>query len=57
MNGRARPELQSGVTLLPLQATNVQVPVLVRQGKGIPLDFQAPTGEAFLNGMQIKRRC
>jgi beta-galactosidase len=41
--------------LRPLQATSIKVPVLVHDGQGVVLDFKAQTGEAFLNGLQVKR--
>lgn len=56
VNGHALPELQTGLLLRPLQATSRQVPVSVRAGQGITIDFQARIGEAFLNGLQVKRR-
>ncbi|WP_457063499.1 glycoside hydrolase family 2 TIM barrel-domain containing protein [Hymenobacter sp. UYAg731] len=41
--------------LPPLQAVSFKLPVSVRRGQGIVLDFNAITGEAVLNGIQVKR--
>ncbi|WP_242434606.1 glycoside hydrolase family 2 TIM barrel-domain containing protein [Hymenobacter amundsenii] len=41
--------------LVPLQATSFKLQVNVRRGQGITLDFKATTGEAVLNGIQVKR--
>jgi beta-galactosidase len=49
------PASSSAAYLRPLQATNLKVPVLVHDGQGLVLDFKAQAGEAFLNGLQVKR--
>ncbi|WP_317191206.1 glycoside hydrolase family 2 TIM barrel-domain containing protein [Hymenobacter sp. BT523] len=41
--------------LPPLQAASFKLPVSVRNGQGITLDFNATAGEAVLNGIQVKR--
>jgi beta-galactosidase len=56
VNGLAAlPNLNTATTLLPLQATSFKVPVSVRGQQGIIVDFKAQTGEAFLNGIQVKK--
>jgi beta-galactosidase len=56
VNGRAvLPELSAATYLQPLQAVSFKVPVSVRGKQGIVVDFKAVTGEAFLNGIQVKR--
>ncbi len=49
------PGLGAATGLLPLQATSIQVPVAARGGQGIRLTFEASQGEAFLNGVQVRR--
>ncbi|GAB3589963.1 glycoside hydrolase family 2 TIM barrel-domain containing protein [Hymenobacter daeguensis] len=41
--------------LPPLQAISYKLPVNVRRGQGIVLDFKATAGETVLNGIQVKR--
>ncbi|OUJ70558.1 glycoside hydrolase family 2 TIM barrel-domain containing protein [Hymenobacter crusticola] len=56
LNGQ--PVLSDLVTanyLQPLQAVSFKFPVSAQQGRGIILDFKAKTGEAVLNGIQVKR--
>jgi beta-galactosidase len=48
------PDL-GGVALPPLRATSYRVPVLVRNGQGLTLTFEAQSGEACLNGLQVRR--
>jgi beta-galactosidase len=48
------PDL-GGATLPPLRASSHRVPVLVRGGQGIVLTFTAQAGEAYLNGLQVRR--
>jgi len=55
VNGQALPELNTTTSLPPLQAVSYTVPVLVRGQRGIIVDFKAKTGNAFLNGIQVKR--
>ncbi|MDO7887042.1 glycoside hydrolase family 2 TIM barrel-domain containing protein [Hymenobacter cheonanensis] len=56
VNGQAAlPGLDAASGLRPLQAASFRVPVVARGGQGIRLVFQAEAGEAFLNGLQIKR--
>jgi beta-galactosidase len=49
------PMLGTDTYLRPLQAASVKVPVSARAGQGIRLVFRAEAGEAFLNGVQVKR--
>lgn len=49
------PLLGTAAYLPPLQATHFTLPVLARGGQGIRLVFRATAGEAFLNGVQVKR--
>ena len=49
------PRLGTDTYLRPLQATSFRVPVLARGGQGIRLVFKPEAGEAFLNGVQVKR--
>jgi beta-galactosidase len=49
------PGLGAGTYLRPLQAASFKVPVSARGGQGIRLVFKAEAGEAFLNGVQVKR--
>jgi len=56
VNGQAvLPNLGTAAALLPLQAVSYKVPVSVRGGQGIIIDFKPQTGEAFLNGIQVKK--
>lgn len=55
VNGQELPELNTATSLLPLQAVRYAVPVSVRGQHGIVIDFKARTGDAFLNGIQVKR--
>ncbi|MDO7846239.1 glycoside hydrolase family 2 TIM barrel-domain containing protein [Hymenobacter sp. M29] len=56
VNGLAvLPNPSSVAALLPLQAVSYKVPVSVRDGQGIVIDFKARMGEAFLNGIQVKK--
>jgi beta-galactosidase len=56
MNGLlVLPNITASTALLPLQAVSFKVPVSVRGQQGIIVDFKAQTGEAFLNGIQIKK--
>jgi beta-galactosidase len=55
-NGRlALPSLDAATSLRPLQAVSYKVPVSARKGEGVVIDFKAQAGEAFLNGIQLKR--
>jgi beta-galactosidase len=55
-NGRlALPSLDAATSLRPLQAVSYKVPVSARKGEGVVLDFKPQAGEAFLNGIQLKR--
>ncbi|SNC77681.1 beta-galactosidase [Hymenobacter gelipurpurascens] len=49
------PVLSTATNLRPLQAASFQVPVTVKGAQGIVLDFQAQQGQAFLNGLQVRR--
>ncbi|MDF7814784.1 glycoside hydrolase family 2 TIM barrel-domain containing protein [Hymenobacter sp. YC55] len=49
------PNLSTDAYLRPLQAASFKVPVTASGGKGIIIDFTAQAGEAFLNGLQVKR--
>ncbi|WP_236668795.1 glycoside hydrolase family 2 TIM barrel-domain containing protein [Hymenobacter rubidus] len=56
LNGQVvLPGLGADNYLTPLQATSFKFPVSVRRGQGIVVDFKAASGEAVLNGIQIKR--
>jgi beta-galactosidase len=56
LNGvEALPDLNTTMSLLPLQAASFKVPVSARGGHGIVIDFKAQTGESILNGLQVKR--
>jgi beta-galactosidase len=55
VNGQKLPELNTATSLPPLQAVRFAVPVSVRGQHGIIVDFKPSTGEAFLNGIQVKR--
>ncbi|WP_226163378.1 glycoside hydrolase family 2 TIM barrel-domain containing protein [Hymenobacter terricola] len=56
LNGQpVLPNLSNSSGLLPLQAVSFKVPVSVRGKQGIIVDFKAQTGEAFLNGIQVKK--
>ncbi|MVN76952.1 beta-galactosidase [Hymenobacter sp. HMF4947] len=56
VNGLAAlPSLSAATYLRPLQAVSFKVPVSARSGQGVVVDFQSQTGEAFLNGIQVKR--
>ncbi|WP_324670935.1 glycoside hydrolase family 2 TIM barrel-domain containing protein [Hymenobacter sp. GOD-10R] len=41
--------------LQPLQAASFKFPASAQQGRGIIVEFKAKTGEAVLNGIQVKR--
>ncbi|MCB2410510.1 glycoside hydrolase family 2 TIM barrel-domain containing protein [Hymenobacter lucidus] len=56
LNGQALPELSTATSLRPLQAVSTTVPVSARGQRGIIIDFQARTGQACLNAIQVKRR-
>jgi len=49
------PSLGAANGLLPLQAASYKVPVAAQNGQGIRLTFEASQGEAFLNGVQVRR--
>ncbi|MDB5270710.1 MAG: hypothetical protein JWP58_3750 [Hymenobacter sp.] len=49
------PDMGPDNNLPPLQAVSVKLPVSVRMGEGIILDFKAAVGETVLNGIQVKR--
>jgi beta-galactosidase len=49
------PGLSSATYLLPLQAASFKLPVTAQGGQGIRLTFDASQGEAFLNGVQVRR--
>ena len=56
VNGQpALPALGAATYLRPLQAVSIKVPVGARGGSGIVVDFEAQAGEAFLNGIQVRR--
>lgn len=56
VNGQAvLPGLSAASYLLPLQAASFKVPVAAQGGQGIRLTFEASQGEAFLNGVQVRR--
>jgi beta-galactosidase len=48
------PDL-GGAALPPLRAVSHRVPVSVRGGQGLVLTFDAQVGEAYLNGLQVRR--
>jgi beta-galactosidase len=49
------PGLGAASYLLPLQAASFRVPVAAQSGQGIRITFEASQGEAFLNGVQVRR--
>ncbi|WP_022824935.1 glycoside hydrolase family 2 TIM barrel-domain containing protein [Hymenobacter norwichensis] len=55
VNEQELPEMDTATSLPPLQAVKYTVPVSVRGQRGIVVDFKAKTGDAFLNGIQVKR--
>jgi beta-galactosidase len=50
------PALGAANYLPPLQAVSFKLPITVRGGQGVVLDFKARSGEAVLNGIQVKRQ-
>lgn len=50
------PALGAATYLPPLQAVSFKLPVTVQGGRGVVLDFKARSGEAVLNGIQVKRQ-